>query len=48
MSTSKTAEQRPAARRIVVAEDEAIIRVDLAEMLTEARYDVVGQAADGE
>ncbi len=34
--------------RIVVAEDEALIRLDLVEMLTEAGYDVVGQAADGE
>jgi response regulator NasT len=31
-----------------VAEDEAIIRVDLAEMLVEAGYDVVGHAADGQ
>jgi response regulator NasT len=37
-----------AARRILVAEDEAIIRLDLAEMLGEAGYDVVGQAGDGE
>ncbi|WP_114906312.1 response regulator [Ornithinimicrobium murale] len=34
--------------RILVAEDEALIRLDLAEMLEEAGYDVVGQAADGE
>lgn len=34
--------------RIVVAEDEAIIRLDLAEMLTEAGHHVVGQASDGE
>lgn len=39
----------PGARhRVVVAEDEALIRLDLVEMLTEAGYDVVGQAADGE
>ena len=38
----------PAAKRILVAEDEAIIRLDLAEMLGEAGYDVVGQAGDGE
>ncbi len=37
-----------AAVRILVAEDEALIRLDLAEMLEEAGYDVVGQAADGE
>jgi response regulator NasT len=33
---------------VLVAEDEAIIRLDLAEMLTEAGYEVVGQASDGE
>jgi two-component system, response regulator PdtaR len=35
------------ARRVVIAEDEALIRMDLAEMLVEEGYDVVGQAADG-
>jgi response regulator NasT len=30
-----------------VAEDEVLIRMDLAEMLTEEGYDVVGQAGDG-
>lgn len=34
--------------RIVVAEDEALIRMDLVEMLTEAGYDVVGQASNGQ
>ena len=34
--------------RILVAEDEALIRLDLAEMLTEAGYEVVGQASNGE
>ena len=34
--------------RIVVAEDEAIIRLDLVEMLGEAGYDVIGQASNGE
>jgi two-component system, response regulator PdtaR len=37
-----------AARRVVIAEDEALIRLDLAEMLADEGYDVVGQAADGE
>jgi AmiR/NasT family two-component response regulator len=37
----------PAARSVVIAEDEALIRMDLAEMLTEEGYDVVGQAGDG-
>ena len=35
-------------KRILVAEDEAIIRLDLAEMLGEAGYDVVGQVGNGE
>jgi AmiR/NasT family two-component response regulator len=34
--------------RVVLAEDEALIRLDLAEMLAEEGYDVVGQAGDGE
>ena len=35
------------ALRIVVAEDEALIRMDLVEMLREEGYEVVGQAHDG-
>ena len=38
---------RPA-RRAVVAEDEALIRMDVVETLREAGYDVVGEAGDGE
>jgi response regulator NasT len=38
---------RPA-RRVVIAEDEALIRLDLAEMLAEEGYEVVGEAGDGE
>ena len=34
--------------RVLIAEDEALIRLDLAEMLAEEGYDVVGQAEDGE
>ena len=34
--------------RIVVAEDEALIRLDLVEMLREEGFDVVGEAGDGE
>ncbi len=34
--------------RVVIAEDEALIRLDLAEMLAEEGYDVVGQAGDGQ
>ena len=32
----------------MIAEDEALIRLDLAEMLAEAGYDIVAQAGDGE
>jgi two-component system, response regulator PdtaR len=34
-------------RTVVVAEDEAIIRMDLREMLEEEGFNVVGEAADG-
>nr|WP_234807841.1 response regulator [Mycolicibacterium bacteremicum] len=37
-----------AARRVLIAEDEALIRMDLAEMLREEGYEVVGQAGDGQ
>jgi response regulator NasT len=33
--------------KILVAEDEALIRMDLVEMLVEAGYEVVAEAADG-
>jgi response regulator NasT len=33
--------------RVVIAEDEALIRLDLKEMLTDAGYAVVGEAGDG-
>ncbi|MBB5077209.1 ANTAR domain-containing response regulator [Nonomuraea sp. NPDC050547] len=35
-------------RRVVIAEDEALIRLDLKEMLEEDGYVVVGEAGDGE
>lgn len=35
-------------RRVVIAEDEALIRMDLAEMLAEEGYDVVAAVEDGE
>jgi len=34
--------------RVLVAEDEALIRLDLVEMLSEGGYVVIGEAADGE
>jgi AmiR/NasT family two-component response regulator len=41
-------EEVNASIRVLVAEDEALIRMDLVEMLTELGYLVVGEAADGE
>ena len=35
-------------RRVVIAEDEALIRLDLAEMLAEEGYEVVAAVEDGE
>ncbi len=34
--------------RVLVAEDEVLIRLDVVEMLTEEGYEVVGQAGDGQ
>jgi response regulator NasT len=36
------------AKRVLIAEDEALIRLDLREMLEEEGFDVIGEAADGE
>jgi response regulator NasT len=38
----------PTGKRVLIAEDEALIRLDLREMLREEGFDVVGEAADGE
>ena len=40
--------QTGAAVRVLVAEDEALIRLDLVESLRELGYDVVAEAGDGE
>jgi response regulator NasT len=40
--------ETPAPRTVVIAEDETLIRMDLAEMLADEGYDVVGQAGDGQ
>ncbi len=37
-----------APRRVVVAEDESLIRMDIVEILTDAGFEVVGEAGDGE
>ena len=36
------------AHRILIAEDETLIRMDLVEMLSESGYEVVGQASNGQ
>lgn len=57
MSAADAPEERPAVEeshippqttRVVIAEDEALIRLDLKEMLEEEGYSVVGEAGDGE
>ncbi|MEF2979193.1 ANTAR domain-containing response regulator [Subtercola sp. YIM 133946] len=37
-----------APRRVVVAEDESLIRLDIVEILRDAGFEVVGEAGDGE
>ncbi len=44
---SRACQPDPPARRVLIAEDEALIRLDLNEMLEEEGYDVVGEAGDG-
>jgi AmiR/NasT family two-component response regulator len=46
--TGSTPDAAAKPHRVLVAEDEALIRLDLAEMLTEEGYEVVGQAGDGQ
>lgn len=46
--TNEDAKAAETPTRVVVAEDEVLIRLDLVEMLTEEGYEVVGQAGDGE
>ena len=48
MSIDVTTQTGASPVRILVAEDEALIRMDLVEMLQEAGYTVVAQAANGE
>jgi AmiR/NasT family two-component response regulator len=47
MSEKSEKREENKAARILVAEDEALIRLDLVEMLTEAGYEVVAQATNG-
>ncbi|WP_228083950.1 ANTAR domain-containing response regulator [Streptomyces profundus] len=46
--TADSAHVPPNTTRVVIAEDEALIRLDLKEMLEEEGYTVVGEAGDGE
>ncbi len=43
-----TDKSAPALPRVLVAEDEALIRLDLVELLTAEGYEVVAEAGDGE
>lgn len=45
---TENSEQAPLKLRVLIAEDEALIRMDLAEMLEEQGYAVVAQVADGQ
>lgn len=46
--TPSTTDSATASMRVLIAEDEALIRLDLAEMLREEGYEVVGEAGDGQ
>ncbi|MCL2652382.1 MAG: response regulator [Propionibacteriaceae bacterium] len=48
MSKSNVPDAPTGRARVVVAEDEALIRLDLVELLNDEGYEVVGQASDGE
>jgi AmiR/NasT family two-component response regulator len=48
VQVTQVQQAEPVRRRVLIAEDEALIRLDLTEMLTEEGYEVVGEAADGE
>lgn len=47
-STEKAPAKGKPARRAIVAEDEALIRMDVVETLRDAGYEVVGEAGNGE
>ena len=46
MSIDDTVNAAP--RRVIVAEDESLIRMDIVEILTDNGFEVVGEAGDGE
>lgn len=45
---TETAPRAEDARRVLVVEDEALIRLDIVETLSDAGFTIVGEAADGE
>jgi AmiR/NasT family two-component response regulator len=48
MTGPTTAPDTAVPHRVLIAEDEALIRMDLAEMLREEGYEIVGEASDGQ
>lgn len=46
--TASTVKDTKSHRRVIVAEDEALIRLDIVETMKENDFDVVGEAVDGE
>lgn len=48
MAAAPATSPAPEPMRVLIAEDEALIRLDLREMLEEEGFAVVGEAADGE
>jgi len=48
MSAAERLRSAPSRRRVLIADDDSLIRMDLAEMLVDEGFDVVGQAGDGE
>ncbi|MGC4935782.1 ANTAR domain-containing response regulator [Gordonia sp. DT30] len=47
-SAPATSDQQQTGHRVLVAEDDSLIRMDLIEMLREEGYDVVGEAPNGQ
>ena len=47
MSSPNLSPTAPSHARILIADDESLIRLDLREMLSELGYDVIGEAGDG-
>lgn len=48
VANEQTQDEAKPQRRVVVAEDEALIRLDIVESLRSAGYEVVGEAASGQ